>query len=147
MLVCYSHSEPLLFLSYFIFLEGSKRAWSILLSTVPGHRRHSAKLLYWEVPLWLSGLRIWCCCSCGIVRKCTVVSIPSLVNLCLPRGRGKKSWIWVQSFALGPFCFVGKKERRHYARHSWACLIRGEGHKVCLEVYTRKEASLSLLSF
>ena len=23
------------------------------------------KMISTEVPLWLSGLRIWCCCSCG----------------------------------------------------------------------------------
>ena len=31
-----------------------------------------------EAPLWYSGIRIWCCCSCGTGRNCEVGSIPSL---------------------------------------------------------------------
>ena len=31
-----------------------------------------------EFPLWHSGLRTWCCCSCGIGHNCCLHLIPSL---------------------------------------------------------------------
>ena len=111
----FSISRPLLIGHYFLIFhfKDYRKFWVYLFWSIQqtkdlswssrcGTMELAASWEHWNpgsISIWCSGLRIWCCCSCGIGQLAAMVWIWSLVwELHMPRGSQKKRLVFIHIF-------------------------------------------------